>query len=91
MIFLMFEAGVSSYSSGGTVVTVSGMTLMGAMGGGDEGADAAIVVAGAAVTDTGAAAAMGAARLAAHPSLPRNLIDGLLANLTAVGNMVDYL
>lgn len=82
---------MSVYSSGGTVVTVSGTMEMGC---GDGGLAEAIVAEGdgaaAGVAEAAArlGAAIGAERLAAQPSRPRNLIDGLLANLTAVGNMV---
>jgi len=84
---------------GGTVVTVSGATLIGeatgfGAAGGAAGAaadEAAIVVAAA-----GAATAVGtgAESRAAHPSLPRKLIkealpDGrLAASLTAVGSTI---
>mmetsp|Transcript_37637 Transcript_37637/g.69626 ORF Transcript_37637/g.69626 Transcript_37637/m.69626 type:complete len:86 (-) Transcript_37637:114-371(-) len=60
---------------------------VGATGGGGGGA-AAVVSAGAATLGALTAAAIGAARLAAQPSFPRNLIDGLLASFTAVDNMV---
>lgn len=71
------------------MVTVSGTMFMGvgAAGGGGGGA-AAVVSADAATLGALTAAAIGAERLAAQPSFPRNLIDGLLASFTAVDNMV---
>ena len=93
MTLRIFDAGSSEYSDGGTVVTVSGTTDMGVgVAGGGAGAEAMVAAAGAeadAVADeTIDGAATGAALLAAHPSFPRNWIDGLLASLTAVGNIV---
>lgn len=81
---------------GGTVVTVSGTTLIGEATGRGAATDAA----GAAATVVAAGAATGAGTgaesRAAHPSLPRKLIkedlpDGrLAASLTAVDSTIVY-
>jgi len=78
--FLILEAGSSVYNDGSTVVTVSGITFVGivgvtAAGEGGGGGEAAVVVAVVLEVDVvlfETAAAIGAARRAAHPSLPKN-------------------
>ncbi len=104
MILRMLDAVVSSYMDGGTVVTVSGATVIGeaitgwGVGAAGAAADEAVAVA-VAVAAAGAAAAAGtgAESLAAHPSLPRKLIrvalpDGrLAASLTAVDSTMVLL
>ena len=93
IILRILDAGVSSYMDGGTVVTVSGTTLI-SIG------DATGVVAAdeAATVLTAAAAATavgtGAESRAAQPSLPKNLIEEVLpdgrlaASLTAVDSTI---
>ena len=72
------------------MVTVSGTTLIGAAAaGGGAGAEEAIV-ADAPTLGAATAAATGAERLAAQPSLPRNWIDGRLANLAAVDDIMVF-
>ena len=96
IILRIFDAGVSSYMEGGTVVTVSGATSIGAVTGVGVGVDGEGAAAdeAAATAGAGAAAGTGAESLAAHPSLPRKLIkvalpDGrLAASLTAVDTTI---
>ena len=85
---------------GGTVVTVSGTTLIGEATGRGAATDAAGAAAEEAATVVAAGAATGAGTgaesRAAHPSLPRKLIkedlpDGrLAASLTAVDSTIVY-
>ncbi len=100
MILRMLDAVVSSYMDGGTVVTVSGATVIGeatgwGVGAAGAAADEAVAVAAAAGAAT--AAGTGAESRAAHPSLPRKLIkealpDGrLAASLTAVDSTMVLL
>ncbi len=79
MTFRMFDAGVSVYREGGTVVTISGAKVacvLGVRGGGVGGAAAAVATAGAETDAAGAAVDEGAATVAdlraAQPSFPKN-------------------
>lgn len=76
MTFLILDAGVSVYDDGSTVVTVSGVIFMGTVGvaaaGGGAADEVMVVEAGTDEVVVDVAAATGADRRAAHPSLPKN-------------------